>query len=191
MHESESDLPVTVWLEDVKGGDEQAFARLWSQYYSRLVSLARKNMGSVPNPIANEEDIVESAMASFYFRARDGRYPDLRDRHGLWKLLISITLTKARALARKEGRRREILEREFSGQNFAQGEPAPEFAAEVADQLRQLLDALPDPLLREIAVAKLEGYTNQEIAASVGKAVPTIERKLRLIRDAWTGFVSQ
>ena len=170
----------------LEAGDDQAFERLWSRYHSKLVSLARKNVAHSPGRFADEEDIVGSALASFYFRARDGRYPNLRDRDGLWKLLISITLNKARALARKEGRRREILEREFSGRNFEDGEPSPEFAAEMADQLSALMDQLRAPLLQEIAVAKLEGYTNNEIASQVKKSVPAIERKLRLIRETWS-----
>ena len=46
-------------------------------------------------------------------------------------------------------------------------EPSPEFAAEVADQFRRLLALLPTEELRAIAVWKMEGYCNQEIA---GKA---------------------
>lgn len=185
----DSDLPITVWLEQVKEGDEQSFERLWSHYFGNLVRLARKNVADSPARLADEDDIVQSALASFYFRAQEGRYPDLHDRNGLWKLLISITLTKARALSRKEGRRREILEREFSGQNFAQGEPTPEFAAEMADQFEELMGRLTSDLLRKIAVAKLEGCTNQEVADRVGKSVPTVERKLRLIRDVWASEV--
>ena len=186
----DSDLPITVWLEQVKEGDQQSFEQLWSHYFTNLIRLARKNVSHSPARLADEDDIVQSALTSFYFRAQEGRYPDLHDRNGLWKLLISITLTKARALARKEGRRRQILEREFAGQNFVQGEPTPEFAAEMADQLEDLMSRLNDDLLRRIAVAKLEGCTNQEVAERVGKSVPTIERKLRLIRDVWASEMS-
>jgi len=180
------DQPITVWLEQVKDdGNEEAFEKIWAKYFSSLVRLARKKVAHSPAKSADEDDIVQSALTSFYFRARSGRYPDLNDRNGLWKLLLSITLTKARALARKEGRRREILEREFSGQSFLAGEPTPEFAAEMADQLQHLMDRLNSDLLHKIAVGKLEGYSNQEIAGRVKKSVPTVERKLRLIRELW------
>ena len=40
--------------------------------------------------------------------------------------------------------------------------------------------------LRQIALWKLEGRTNQEIAVSLGyQSVRTVERKLRLIRGKW------
>ena len=40
-----------------------------------------------------------------------------------------------------------------------------------------------------MAVWKLEGHTNEEIAALLGRSVPTVERKLRLIRKLWEGEV--
>ena len=55
----------------------------------------------------------------------------------------------------------------------------------MAENCRGLLDALDDDLLRRIAVAKLEGDTNDEIAARVGRSPPTVERKLRRIRAIW------
>src|SRR5262245_57219294 len=61
-------------------------------------------------------------------------------------------------------------------------EPTPEFAAEVAEECRALLDRLGDDELRRIAVWKLEGYTNREIARGLGKSLATVERKLDLIR---------
>ena len=36
-----------------------------------------------------------------------------------------------------------------------------------------------------MAVWKREGYTNEEIAAKLGRSLATAERKLRLIRAAW------
>jgi hypothetical protein len=31
----------------------------------------------------------------------------------------------------------------------------------------------------------MEGWTNVEIAAKLGRAVPTVERRLRMIRKIW------
>jgi DNA-directed RNA polymerase specialized sigma24 family protein len=64
-------------------------------------------------------------------------------------------------------------------------EPTPEFAAQAADELRALLDRLGEPQLRSIALWKMEGYTNAEIAERLGCAPPTVERRLRLIRSVW------
>ena len=45
-----------------------------------------------------------------------------------------------------------------------------------------MLDCLGDDLLRQIAIAKLEGYTNTEIAERQGTSLRSVERQLRLIR---------
>jgi DNA-directed RNA polymerase specialized sigma24 family protein len=65
------------------------------------------------------------------------------------------------------------------------GEPTPEFAAQVAEEYRSRLAALPDDTLRCVANWKLEGYTNEEIAARLGCALRTVANKLKLIRMRW------
>ena len=67
--------------------------------------------------------------------------------------------------------------------------PGPADEVERAEALEGLLGSLPDPVLREIAQAKLEGLTNEEIAARRGCVVRTVERKLQRIREAWQGCV--
>ena len=43
-----------------------------------------------------------------------------------------------------------------------------------------------DSALSEVAIAKMEGYTNDEIADRLGVKTRTIERKLRIIREIWS-----
>ena len=43
-------------------------------------------------------------------------------------------------------------------------EPTAEFAAEMVEAVDRLFDQLADDELRQIALHKLEGYTNEEIA---------------------------
>jgi DNA-directed RNA polymerase specialized sigma24 family protein len=64
-------------------------------------------------------------------------------------------------------------------------EPTPEFAAIMADECRRLLGLLDDPELAALALAKMEGYRNREIADQRGVAERTIERQLKLIRIIW------
>ena len=68
---------------------------------------------------------------------------------------------------------------------LAGGEPTPAAAAEVAEECGRLLALLGDGDLRRLAIWKMEGHTNAEIAAKLGKSVPTVERKLTRIRQAW------
>ena len=65
--------------------------------------------------------------------------------------------------------------------------PSPEFAAQAAEEFRRLLGLLGDDSLREVALRKMEGYTNKQIADQLGCIEQTVERKLRSIRQIWTG----
>jgi DNA-directed RNA polymerase specialized sigma24 family protein len=70
-------------------------------------------------------------------------------------------------------------------ERFAREEPTPEFAALVAEEFRNRLGASEDETLSRVAIWKLEGYTNEEIAAFLGCALRTVANKLKLIRLRW------
>ncbi|NOX53594.1 MAG: FHA domain-containing protein, partial [Planctomycetes bacterium] len=44
--ESEETEPVTVWLERLRHGDEQAAEKLWQHYFQQIVQLARSRLDS-------------------------------------------------------------------------------------------------------------------------------------------------
>jgi len=192
---------VTEWVRRLEGGDREAAQGLWEAYYRRLVGLARKRLGDLPRRAADEEDVALSAFDSFCRGTEQGRFPRLEGRDDLWHLLVVITVRKAADLRTYQGRARRgggkvrgesVFDGPSDGADEARGieqaaglEPTPEFAAEVAEQCRALLQALPKDQLRAIAVWKMEGYTNREIAERIGLSLATVERKLALIRDAW------
>jgi DNA-directed RNA polymerase specialized sigma24 family protein len=63
-------------------------------------------------------------------------------------------------------------------------EPTPEVAAEFAETVRNLLGSLSEDL-RQIALLKMKGHTNHEIAEKIDRSVATVERRLSMIRDEW------
>jgi DNA-directed RNA polymerase specialized sigma24 family protein len=99
-----------------------------------------------------------------------------------------MTARKAAHLLRDEmrGKRGGGLERKkLEIDMIVGGEPTPEFAHQCADELRVLLDRLNDADLCAVAMGKLEGYTNEELAERLNFAPRTVERKLQLIRRVW------
>jgi DNA-directed RNA polymerase specialized sigma24 family protein len=62
--------------------------------------------------------------------------------------------------------------------------PTPEEAAILAEECGRLL-ALLDDDLRRVALWKMEGFSNAEIATRLGRSESTVERKLKLIRTCW------
>jgi DNA-directed RNA polymerase specialized sigma24 family protein len=69
---------------------------------------------------------------------------------------------------------------------FAGRELTPAFALQVAEECQHLLRLLKNEELRSVAVWKMEGYTNAEIAAKLGCVEGSVERKLRVIRTLWS-----
>jgi DNA-directed RNA polymerase specialized sigma24 family protein len=192
---------VTNWIEALMGGDHSAAQELWNRYFEKMVGLARKKLQGRPRHSADEEDVALSAFDSFCRGAKKGKFPLLHDRHDLWGLLIVITARKALDLVEHERRAKrgggrvltEAALADLAGAStFMPGlervigrEPTPEFAAQVAEELARLLENLEDTELRSVAVWKMEGHDNNDIAAKLGCVTRTVERKLRLIRNIW------
>jgi DNA-directed RNA polymerase specialized sigma24 family protein len=63
--------------------------------------------------------------------------------------------------------------------------PSPEFAAVMGEQCRCLLEKLDKPELQAVALAKMEGYTNEQIAEQLECSVRTVGRFLDRIRKKW------
>src|SRR5581483_11935475 len=120
-------------------------------------------------------------------------FPRLADRDDLWQVLVLLTVRKAANLrehalrARRGGGRVWLATDQAAGgeadaRSLLAGvigqEPTPEFSAQMAEECARLLDRLGEPELRTIALRKMEGYTNAEIAAELGCVPRTIERRL-------------
>jgi DNA-directed RNA polymerase specialized sigma24 family protein len=192
---------VSIWIAELKAGDSLAAQRLWEGYFPRLVGLARKKLREMPRRVADEEDVALSAFDSFFSGARAGRFPCVTGRDDLWPLLVTITARKALQLLRRQGRQKRgggavrgdsafqgapvAGEDEPGLEQVVGSEPTPEFAAQMAEECQRLLGALSAGDLREVAVWKMEGYSNEEIAAKLNCVPRTVERKVALIRTLW------
>jgi DNA-directed RNA polymerase specialized sigma24 family protein len=189
-----SDGSVTRLIVMLKGGDRAASQQLWEAYIGRLVGLARARLRGTPGRMADEEDVALSAFASFYRRAERGQFPQLEDRDDLWQLLFVLTVRKAINLVNYQGRKsrgggrvQSLADLDVVGAEAILGvEPSPELAAQMTEECQRLLARLADEPLRTVALWKMEGYTNREIARKLDCVEQTVERKLRMIRRIWS-----
>jgi DNA-directed RNA polymerase specialized sigma24 family protein len=184
-----SDGSITRWIGQLQAGDGAAAQPIWERYFAKLVGLARRKLTSVRLRVADEEDVALSAFDSFCRGLKEGRFPALQDRDNLWKLLVVMTARKASHLVRDEHRLKRGGDKNVDAvdelANIVSAEPTPEIAAELAENCQRLLDLLGDEELRAIAMQKMEGFTNEEIAGQRQCAPRTVERKLALIRGHW------
>jgi RNA polymerase sigma factor (sigma-70 family) len=205
---------VTRLIQNLKDGESQAAQRLWELYFRRMVSMAREKLKGMQKRMADEEDVALSAFHSFCQGAEGGRFTQLIDRENLWPLLVSITAHKAIDLIRYHNRQKRggtgqaapdssfvdkaglggsqsDSEKTRAGsatiefEEIISQEPTPEFAAQIADEFQALLARLEDDTLQSVALWKLEGFTNDEIAEKLECVPRTVERKLQLIRTLW------
>jgi DNA-directed RNA polymerase specialized sigma24 family protein len=198
---------VTHWIDELKAGEDAAVQPLWERYFARLVRLARAKLRAARRGASeDEEDAALSAFNSFCAGVARGRFPRLADRDDLWRLLVVITARKAGAQLQRQGRQKRGGGRlrtaadvpaagvdgsaaDVLGAVLAAG-PSPDFAAAAAEEFRRLLDALDNDELRRVALDRMEGYTNDEIADRLGCARRTVARRLDLIKKVWEAEVA-
>lgn len=187
---------ITRLIGGLRTGDSEAESGVWERFYTRLLSIARQKLRNSNRRIADEEDIVVDAFDSFFRGARNGRFPKLDDRDDLWEVLFLLTCRKSTNQilfdCRKKRGNGKVKNQSSIGNGGGAGiddalceEPSPEFAAELTEQFAIRLKTLGDPLLERIALMKLEGYTNKEIADRIDRQERTVQRKLRTIRAIW------
>lgn len=187
---------VSRWIRGLAAGNQEAEEGIWRVYFQQLVELARRHLGALPRRVADEEDIALSALNSFFMGAREGKFPQLADRDDLWKLLFVIATRKSLAQRRRHfavtrpdqrmARAGDPAELQRELEAAIGREPSPDFAAQCAEELRLRLAELPDDACRQIAIWRLQGQTNREIADLLGTYEVKVERKLRLIRQHWS-----
>ncbi len=190
---------ITLWLHQLKEGVPGAVEPIWNAYFAKLVSVARGRLKSFPRAAADEEDVALSAFRTFCERVDAGAFPKLDDRGDLWQVLFVITTRKATGLIRREtadkrGGGHVVQASALGGardsvvaglEQFGGGEPTPAHAAAMIDECRRLLELLGDGALSRLAIWKMEGFTSAEIAVKMGRSIPTVERKLAMIRTRW------
>ena len=194
---------VTMWIAELKSSsaDGTVVQQLWERYYGQLVHLARAKLSVRIRRVVDEEDIALSAFDTFCRAAAANRFPKLDDRDDLWKLLFRITHRKALQAVKFQRRLKRgggVLHGEsvFDGvaadgmaglsEYAVDAEPTPDFATELAEAFDGRLAALDDETLRQIAIGKLEGKTNDALAVELGCSPRTVKRKLWVIRSLWT-----
>jgi DNA-directed RNA polymerase specialized sigma24 family protein len=191
---------LTLCIHNLRSADcrerDEAARVIWERFSSRLQTLVRRHLDSGIRRREDEQDILQSMYASFCTGQRQGNTPPA-SREELWKLLVRITMCKLvntahRHLAARRDVRRERAEVRGHGdgdslfprwmlEHVDRAQPSPEEKVIVLDELNRLLEGLSEDL-HQIVLWKLEGYTNAEIAFTIGRTVRCVELKMQLIR---------
>jgi RNA polymerase sigma-70 factor, ECF subfamily len=174
-------------MDRLRHGDPAAAEEVFRRFARRLIGLARQRLDARVRQKVDPEDVLQSALKSFFVRHAAGEY-DLEGWDSLWSLLTVITLRKCGYRARHfrtAGRdvAREVAPPEDSATDWqaVAREPTPEEAAVLAETVEQLLRGL-DEDGRRVAELSLQGYTVPEISARLGRAERTVYRLLERLK---------
>jgi RNA polymerase sigma-70 factor, ECF subfamily len=195
---------LTIYIHQLRspdGGKRDEAARvIWDRFSSRLQSLVRRHLDNRIRRREDENDILQSMYSSFCMGQLEGKAPPA-GRAELWKLLVRITMCKVVNTAHRHMAARRDVRRETASasrdrqmgssasQQFPQwmlehidnAQPSPEEKVIVLEELDRLLHGLSEDL-RQIVLWKLDGFTNAEIACTIGRTVRCVELKMQLIR---------
>jgi RNA polymerase sigma factor (sigma-70 family) len=172
-----------------QNGNDAAASLLVRRFMARLTALARARLAKKLARRIDPEDVVMSAWRSF-FVAADRQQIHVPDDDNLWPLLVTVTLRKlARQSAHHSAAKRAVdFERqsldEATWPEIAARDPTPAEAAQVVDDLEQLMSQLPEKD-RVILEGRLQGEGPASIAASAGCTERTVRRSLQRVRETY------
>lgn len=195
------DRSVTGIIQRLKSDDPAAAGEIWQRFFARLLPLARARLQPLADRSVDEEDILISVFDRFFRAARENRFARLEDRDDLWQILLMLTERRVAEQFRRSGaqKRGGGLVRQLGDLNNGSGqipelsdlELDPEFIAAFNDSVAGALARLADTTARHVALMKLEGFENNEIARQLNISRTTVERKLRVIRALWSDMFAQ
>jgi len=176
---------ITGMVERWRQGDPVAADELFRHYAEKLVRIAEQHLARKLAPRLDGADVVQSVFRTFFRRCADGQF-HIDGSGQLWRLLVKITLLKARA----KGRFHTAAQRDINAESadaawlgeVVAAEPGPADGAALVDLIETLVRDLPDTY-RDILNQRLEGYGITEIAAHLNLSRRTIQRALNLLQD--------
>lgn len=182
---------VTRLFDGVSRNEPQAIEELWRRYVARVEGVARPVLERLPTRESSAEDVAQSAFRAFFSMAARGQASELTNRDELWRLLRTITKNKSTDYIRRGMRKcrggNVTHAANLSYEIPANSPTSSEYvsAQESLDILLADLDQTGDTRLRRIALMRLAGLSNEDIAAELKCTTRTIQRKIILVQRLW------
>src|SRR6516165_12739042 len=92
--------PVAELVGRLRNGDPQAAEEIFTRYAQRLTFLAEQQLSRKLAARLDGADVVQSVFRTFFRRSAAGEFR-IDSSAELWRLLVQITLRKARAYGRQ------------------------------------------------------------------------------------------
>ena len=172
-------------LDDgLRKGDPKAAEAIFHRYVNQLVRVAEQHLSRKLAGRLGSEDVVQSVFRTFFRRAEAGQFR-IDSSGQLWRLLVRITVLKARAKARHHTAGKRAADAEAGDELLAVAtgrDPNPAEAAELVDMMDTLLRGLPEEYARVLEL-RLSGDSVAEVAAKLGMSRQGVYRMLNYLQD--------
>ncbi len=173
------------WLAALAKGDPIVTQEFWDTYAGPLQRVADRQLSQQLKRRVDAEDVVQSACRTFFRRVQHGEF-EFKDRDDLWRLLLTITLNKARMQARFHGRARRGIanEQSLDADPITPSQKFEEAIQEidVEDSLNVVFEKLDDEQC-EILRLILDGQTQDQISHQLSCSQRTVRRMQGRIRE--------
>jgi DNA-directed RNA polymerase specialized sigma24 family protein len=187
---------VTILLQQIRRGDQDAIQPLFEVYFTRLAALGKSLLPDRFRRITDGEDLALEVLTTFFEAVGEGALPELQSREDIWRMLarriqqraaneIRNQSTQKAGEAKVRGESVFLISPESAGEHGLQNLADRRMDDVLHELHRELTEQLDDPLLQQIASLLLAGHSVDEIAQQLGRSRATIYRKLDIIREAW------
>jgi len=180
-------VPMAELVTRCRSGDERAADLLFARYAQRLTHVAEEHLSRKLAGRVEGLDVVQSVFRTFFRRTAQGEFR-IDSSAQLWRLLVKITVIKARGQGRfhTAERRDPRLEQGVEWlPEAAAREPGPAEAAALVDEIEALLHGLP-PLYCQVLELRLQGCHVSDVADQLGVSRQTVHRMLNLLQERLT-----
>jgi RNA polymerase sigma-70 factor, ECF subfamily len=181
------DASPTELVQRLRQGDPQATDELFAQYSRRLSRLAEQHLSRKVAGRVEGDDVVQSVFRTFFRRCAHGEF-QIDSRVQLWRLLVKITVQKARM----QGRRHTAASRDVGAEQrgddaewlltLADRGLGPEEMVILMDQIEVLLQGLP-AVYCQVLEQRLQGNSVADISRRLGISRQTAYRILNLLKE--------
>jgi RNA polymerase sigma-70 factor (ECF subfamily) len=169
----------------LRRGEDDAATEVFELYATRLVDLARSRLSNGMRRKLDPEDVLQSALKSFFVGVRKGKI-SLSDWDGLWTVLVVITLRKCRKQVVHYQRASRDISREAYGEwcrafEAIAREPSPDEAAQLIETLEEALLGFED-IDRQVLLLTLGGDKPIQVSSALGITQRRVYRVLERVR---------
>ncbi len=185
----DSSTPLTDLYQRHRGDEAEATERLFFYFAERLSRLAQQYLSPRLAARVDGEEVMQSALKSFLMRATAGSFR-IENSQDMWKLLVTITVRKAREQVRHHTAERRNIQREAAQPLLGEAaivdqlteEPSLAEAVACAEEIDRLVkDDLPE--YARVLELRLADYSIREIAEDMNLTKGTVGAILNVFKS--------